>query len=74
MAAPSQDAHRRRVFEHQAKLEADRSTPVPASAAAPSDPQLKIRLIAEVKRSDETAEPKRARQRSRKRDQPDLGV
>jgi predicted DNA-binding protein len=39
-----------------------------------SDPQLKIRLIGEVRRSDEAVEPKRARQRSRKRAQPDLGV
>ena len=68
MAAPSRDAHRRRVLEHQAKVEVDRSTPVP------SDPQLKIRLIGEVKRSGETVEPKRARQRSRKPAQPDLGV
>jgi hypothetical protein len=70
MAALSRDAHRRRVLEHQAKVEADRSTPVPPS----SDPQLKIRLIGEVRRSDETVEPKRARQRSWKRAQPDLGV
>jgi hypothetical protein len=70
MAALSRDAQRRRVLEHQAKVEADRGTPVPVS----SDPQLKIRLIGEVRRSDETVEPKRARQRSRKRAQPDLGV
>ena len=71
MAALSRDAHRRRVLEHQAKVEADRKRPpVPSS----SDPQLKIRLIGEVRRSDETVEPKRARQRSRKRAQPDLGV
>ena len=72
MAAPSRDAHRRRVLEHQAKVDADKSasTPVPAS----SDPQLKIRLIGEVKRSGETVEPKRAGQRYRKPAQPDLGV
>jgi len=68
MAAPSRDAHRRRVLEHQAKAEVDRSTPVP------TDPQLEIRLIGEVKRADETVQPKRARQRARKRTQPDLGV
>jgi hypothetical protein len=68
MAALSRDAHRRRVLEHQAKIEADPSTP------GPSDPQLKIRLIGEVKRTDETVQPKRARQRSRKRAQPDLGI
>jgi hypothetical protein len=72
MAAPSRDAHRRRVLEHQAKVDADKSasTPVPAS----SDPQLNIRLIGEVKRSGEMVEPKRARQRSQKPAQPDLGV
>jgi len=43
-------------LEHQAKVAADRSAPIPPS----SDPQLKILLIAEVKRSDETIEPKRA--------------
>jgi hypothetical protein len=77
MAAPSQDVHRRRVLEHQAKLEADRSTPVPVSVPSSPDPQLKIRLIGEVRRSDESVaptEPKRGRQRSRKRTQPDLGV
>jgi hypothetical protein len=57
MAALSRDAHRRRVLEHQAMVEADRSTPVSSS----SDPQLKIRLIGEVRRSDETVDPKRAR-------------
>jgi hypothetical protein len=72
MAALSRDAHRRRVLEHQAKVEADKSAPTPVPAS--SDPQLKIRLIGEVRRSDETVEPKRARQRSRKRVQPDLGV
>ena len=70
MAALSRDAHRRRVLEHQAKVAADRSTSIPPS----SDPQLKIRLIAEVKRSDETVEPKLGRRRSPKRAQPDLGV
>jgi hypothetical protein len=70
MAALSRDAHRRRVLEHQAKVEADRNAPVTSS----SDPQLKIRLVGEVRRSDETVEPKRARQRPRKRAQPDLGV
>ena len=72
MAALSRDAHRRRVLEHQAKIEADRRTPGPTPG--PSDPQLKIRLIGEVKRTDETVQPKRARQRSRKRAQPDLGI
>jgi hypothetical protein len=72
MAALSRDAHRRRVLEHQAKVEAAGSAAVPTSG--PSDPQLKIRLIGEVKHTDETVQPKRARQRSRKPAQPDLGV
>ena len=58
VAALPRDAHRRRVLEHQAMVEADRSTPVSSS----SDPQLKIRLIGEVRRSDETVDPKRARE------------
>jgi hypothetical protein len=70
MAALSRESHRRRVLEHQAKVEAERSTPHTSS----SDPQLKIPLIGEVRRSDEMIEPTRARQRSRKRAQPDLGV
>ena len=70
MTALSRDAHRRRILEHQAKVAADQSARVTSS----SDPQLKIRLIGEVRRSDETVEPKRARQRSRKRAQPDLGM
>jgi hypothetical protein len=73
MAALSRDAHRRRVLEHQAKVEADRGKPVPTPIPSSSDLQLKIRLIGEVKRSDETVEPKRGRRRSRKRTQPDLG-
>jgi hypothetical protein len=72
MAALSRDAHRRRVLEHQAKAEADKSAPTPVPAS--SDPQLKIRLIGEVRRNDEAAEPKRSRQRPRKPAQPDLGV
>jgi hypothetical protein len=73
MAAPSRDAHRRRVLEHQAKVEADRSATVPTPIPS-SDPQLKTRLIGEVRRSDDTLQPKRGRQRPRKRAQPDLGV
>jgi hypothetical protein len=70
MTALSRESHRRRVLEHQAKVAADQS----ASVTSSSDPQLKIRLIGEVRRSDETVEPKRGRQRPRKRAQPDLGV
>jgi hypothetical protein len=64
MAALSRDAHRRRVLEHQAKVAADRGKPVPTPIPSSSDPQLKIRLIGEVKRTDETVEPKRGRRRS----------
>lgn len=74
MAALSRDAHRRRVLEHQAKVEADRGKPVPTPIRSSSDPQLEIRLIGEVKLTDETVEPKRGRRRSRKRAQPNLGV
>jgi hypothetical protein len=75
MAALSRDAHRRRVLEHQAKVAAERGKPIPTPPIpSSSDPQLKIRLIGEVKRTDETVEPKRGRRRSRKRAQPDLGI
>ena len=73
MAALSRDAHRRRVLEHQGKVEAAGSAAVPTPVSS-SDPQLKIRLIGEVRRSDDTLQPKRGRQRSRKLAQPDLGV
>jgi hypothetical protein len=69
MAALSRDAHRRRVLEYQAKVEMERSAPT----AGPSDPQLKIPLIGEVKRSDGTPQPKRRRPRGQKHVQPELG-
>jgi len=72
VAALSRDAHRRRVLEYQAKAEAEKSAPAPVPS--PSDHQLRIPLIGEVRRSDQGGEPKRARQRSRKSAQPDLGV
>jgi hypothetical protein len=72
MAALSRDAHRRRVLEHQSKVEAAGNAAIPTPG--PSDAQLKIRLIGEVKHTDETVQPKRARQRPRKPAQPDLGV
>ena len=51
MAALSRDAHRRRVLEHQPKVAADQGKPVPTPPIlSSSDPQLKIRLIGEVKR------------------------
>ena len=70
MTALSRESHRRRVLEHQAKVAADQGAPVTSS----SDSQLKIRLIGEVRRSDDTPQPKRGRQRSPKRVQPQLGV
>jgi hypothetical protein len=69
MAASPQNVHRRRVLEYQTRLEAERR----AAVAAASDPQLRIPLIGEVKRSDGTPQSKRGRQRSTKRIQPDLG-
>jgi hypothetical protein len=45
------------VLEHQAKLAAERKTP----EVAPSDPQLRIPLVGEVKRSDTGERPKRRR-------------
>src|ERR1700722_9868670 len=74
MAALSRHAHRRRVLEHQAEVEADRGKPVPTPIPSSSDLQLKIRLIGEVKRTDETVKPKRGRRRSRKRAQPDRSL
>jgi hypothetical protein len=69
MAALSRDAHRRRVLEHQAKLEAAQS---PSVAGSP-DPQLKIRLIGEARTSVESPPLKRGRRRTRKAAQPELG-
>jgi hypothetical protein len=60
--------HRMRVLENQAKIAAERS----ASVGNARDPQLKIPLIVEVKRSATKPPPRRTR---RKPDpgQPDLG-
>jgi hypothetical protein len=61
MGASERDTteHRRRVLEHQAKLAAERRT----SEAAPSDPQLRIPLVGEVRRSDGAQAPKRRRKK-----------
>ena len=73
MAAPSQEAHRRRVLEYQTRLEEQRRAPIPGQ----SDPQLKIPLVGEVKRNNDgtpqcvvlTADG----QRTRRSAQPELG-
>lgn len=71
MAAPERDAaeHRRRVLEHQARLAAEQKTP----NAAPSDSQLRIPLVGEVKRSDGAQPPKRRRKDKQDPDQLKLG-
>jgi hypothetical protein len=60
--------HRRRMLEHQERVEAERRS----LAAQPSEPQLKIPLIGEVRRL-EPSPPKRRRPRSIKGIQPKLG-
>jgi hypothetical protein len=71
MAAFPRDAiaHRRRVLEHQAKVEAERGTPVPHS----SETQLKIPLIGEVKPGGGAEQPKRKRGKTSRPVQPELG-
>lgn len=69
MGALARDAHRRRVLEYQAKASTEQTVPIPG----PSDPQLKIPLIGEVKRSDGSTQPKRRRPRGQKHIQPELG-
>jgi len=59
--------HRRRMLEHQEQVEAAQHS----QAEQPSDPQLKIRLIGEVRRP-EPAPPKRRRSRKSKSIQPKL--
>jgi hypothetical protein len=49
--------HRRRILEHLEKMEAEKPAPEPA----PSDPQLKIPLIGEVRRPPEVSPPNVAR-------------
>jgi hypothetical protein len=60
--------HRRRMLEHQEKVEAEQHT----QAVPPLDPQLRMRLIGEV-RSPEPSPPKRRRSRTNKPVQPELG-
>jgi hypothetical protein len=71
MAALERDAiaHRRRVLEHQAKVEAERGTAVPN----PSEAQLKIPLIGEVKPSGGAEQLKRKRGKTPRPVQPELG-
>jgi hypothetical protein len=61
--------HRRRILEHLEKMEAEKPAPEPA----PSDPQLKIPLIGEVRRPPEVSPPKRRARRTAKPSQPRLG-
>nr|WP_294518759.1 hypothetical protein [uncultured Rhodopila sp.] len=65
-AASNSGDHRRRILEHQEKVEAERRAP-PAS-----EPQLRIPLIGEVRRP-EPAAAKPKRPRGKKPVQPDLG-
>ena len=67
-ASPEVRDHRRRILDHQEKVEAEQRT----AAAQPSEPQLRIPLIGEVRRP-EPATPKRKRSRAKKPVQPDLG-
>ena len=60
--------HRRRVLEHQERVEAEQRE----AAARPKDPQLRIPLIGEVRRP-EPSPPKRRRPRTSKTVQPGLG-
>lgn len=60
--------HRRRVLEHQERVEAAQRE----AAARPKDPQLRIPLIGEVRRP-EPSQPKRRRPRTSKSVQPGLG-
>jgi hypothetical protein len=68
-ASPKVGDHRRRILEHQEKVEADHRTPQPER---PPEPQLRIPLIGEVRRP-EPAAPKRKRSGAAKPIQPDLG-
>jgi hypothetical protein len=60
--------HRRRILDHLEKIEAEKPTSKP-----PSDPQLKIPLIGEVRRPPEPPPPKRRARRTAKPRQPRLG-
>jgi hypothetical protein len=68
LSARDTEDHRRRMLDHQERVHARRE----AANLQPSDPQLKIPLIGEVRRS-EPAPPKRKRQRASKPAQPQLG-
>ena len=70
MAASSRISrdHRQRILDHQEKIEAEQRAPL----LPPSDPQLKIPLIGEVRRA-EPSPPKRQRRRAKTHVQPTLG-
>jgi hypothetical protein len=58
--------HRKRILDHQERVAAEQR-----DVQRPSDPQMKIPLIGEVRRP-EPVPPKRARQRAKKSSQPQL--
>jgi len=60
--------HRRRILDHQERMEATPRTP----AAEAADPQLKIPLVGEVRRP-KLSPPPRRRPRTKKPVQPQLG-
>jgi hypothetical protein len=69
MGALARDAHRRRVLEYQEKAAAERRV----APAEPTEPQFKIPLIGEVKRTDNAPQAKRRRSQGKKYVQPELG-
>jgi hypothetical protein len=68
LAASRETDHRRRVLDHQEKVAAERRK----LAAEISDPQLRMPLLGEVRRT-ESPPPKRRRPRTKKPVQPELG-
>jgi hypothetical protein len=58
--------HRKRILDHQERVAAKQR-----DARRPSDPQMKMPLIGEVRRPD-SVPPKRAQQRAKKPCQPQL--
>jgi hypothetical protein len=69
-ASPKAGDHRRRILDHQEKVEAQRRAP--PTAPQSSEPQLRIPLIGEVRRPEPAAS-KPKRPRGKKPVQPDLG-
>jgi hypothetical protein len=66
---PNVGDHRRRILEHQEKVEAEQRT---LPVLQRSEPQLQIPLIGEVRRPEPPA-PKRKRRGAKTASQPDLG-